>query len=144
MFSQVLLCSRGMPKFVAPQPFKPRGHIFAQLAQTEEVRVVTDNILVNPAVSYNWHQDVPGLQSGCHVPLRSSEDLVHVSRLDHNTRMLSDAPHVAQVALRWWASVDSCTAGGGSPEYILGSHLNDVAERDTSFLSVLLSAGVLT
>jgi len=83
------------------------GHILAQLGRTTEVRISTDNLLVNPHKCFGWHQDN---QTG---PIDPSD------------------------ALRFWAAMDPCSPGLGAPEFLLGSHRQaaEVA-RDTSFVNL--------
>jgi len=82
------------------------GHVLAQLGRTEEVRISTDNLLVNPRRCLGWHQDA---QTG---------------------------PVDVEDALRFWAAMDPCRPGLGAPEYILGSHRDGVADRELCFVDL--------
>eukprot|EP00930_Biecheleria_cincta_P002565 TRINITY_DN103574_c0_g1_i1.p1 TRINITY_DN103574_c0_g1~~TRINITY_DN103574_c0_g1_i1.p1 ORF type:complete len:280 (+),score=31.42 TRINITY_DN103574_c0_g1_i1:1-840(+) len=65
----------------------PLGHVLAQLGCTDEVRLTTDNLLVNPHRCFGWHQDN---QTG---------------------------PIDPDSALRFWVPMDACTPGAGAPEF---------------------------
>lgn len=80
------------------------GHVLAQLSRTEEVRLSTDNLLINPHKTFGWHQDN---QTG---------------------------PIDVDDALRFWGALDTCGPGTGAPEYLLGSHRTSVGGRDTCFV----------
>lgn len=82
------------------------GHILAQLGRAEEVRIVTDNLLVNPRSGIAWHQDT---QTG---------------------------PVDVEDALRFWAAVDPCGPRRGAPEFLIGSHQGGSANRDLCLVDV--------
>jgi len=85
--------------------YSPLGSIVAQLGQTEEVRVSTDMLLVNPNKGFGWHQDN---QNG---PIEFSD------------------------AIRWWVAMDRCGQDDyGAPEYILGSHRNQSVSDEAVFV----------
>mmetsp|Transcript_5615 Transcript_5615/g.21235 ORF Transcript_5615/g.21235 Transcript_5615/m.21235 type:complete len:327 (-) Transcript_5615:31-1011(-) len=91
--------------------FSPLGHVLAQLGQTEEVRISTDNLLVNPKKCFGWHQDN---QTG---------------------------PIDSDIALRFWASMDPCSPGAGAPEYVLGSHRGSTTARDVCYVEGVENGG---
>jgi len=85
--------------------YSPLGSIVAQLGQTEEVRVSTDMLLVNPNKGFGWHQDN---QNG---PIEFSD------------------------AIRWWVAMDRCGQDDyGAPEYLLGSHRNQSVSDEAVFV----------
>jgi len=87
--------------------YSPLGHIASQLGRTEEVRVSTDMLLVNPNKGFGWHQD--------------------------NQNGPIDFPD----AIRWWVAMDPCGQDGfGAPEYLLGSHKNKTVSDEAVFVKL--------
>lgn len=85
--------------------YSPLSHIVAQLARTDEVRVSTDLLLVNPNKGFGWHQDN---QNG---------------------------PIDFDNAVRWWCAMDRCGQNDyGAPEYLLGSHRNKTVSLEAVFV----------
>jgi len=85
--------------------YSPLGTILAKLGRTEEVRVSTDMLLVNPNKGFGWHQDN---QNG---PIEFGD------------------------AIRWWVAMDRCGQDDfGAPEYLLGSHRNTSVSDDAVFV----------
>mmetsp|Transcript_12268 Transcript_12268/g.28651 ORF Transcript_12268/g.28651 Transcript_12268/m.28651 type:complete len:676 (-) Transcript_12268:195-2222(-) len=85
--------------------YSPLGHCLAQLGRTEEIRVSTDMLLVNPNKGFGWHQD--------------------------NQNGPIDFPD----AIRWWVAMDPCGQDGfGAPEYVLGSHRNQTVSDEAVFV----------
>mmetsp|Transcript_40508 Transcript_40508/g.73235 ORF Transcript_40508/g.73235 Transcript_40508/m.73235 type:complete len:669 (-) Transcript_40508:96-2102(-) len=85
--------------------YSPLGHILSQLGRTEEIRVSTDMLLVNPNKGFGWHQD--------------------------NQNGPIDFPD----AMRWWVAMDPCGQDGfGAPEYLLGSHRNKTVSDEAVFV----------
>lgn len=87
--------------------YSPLGHVLAQLGRSEEIRVSTDMLLVNPNKGFGWHQD--------------------------NQNGPIDFPD----ALRWWVAMDKCGEQDfGAPEYILGSHKNKSVSDEAVFVNL--------
>lgn len=87
--------------------YSPLGHVLAQLGRSEEIRVSTDMLLVNPNKGFGWHQD--------------------------NQNGPIDFPD----ALRWWVAMDRCGEQDfGAPEYILGSHRNKSVSDEAVFVNL--------
>mmetsp|Transcript_30845 Transcript_30845/g.102721 ORF Transcript_30845/g.102721 Transcript_30845/m.102721 type:complete len:677 (-) Transcript_30845:331-2361(-) len=87
--------------------YSPLGHCLAQVGRTEEIRVSTDMLLVNPNKGFGWHQDN---QNG---PIGFPD------------------------AMRWWCAMDRCGEKDyGAPEYLLGSHRNQSVSDDAVFVKL--------
>eukprot|EP00929_Paragymnodinium_shiwhaense_P048420 TRINITY_DN24484_c0_g1_i1.p1 TRINITY_DN24484_c0_g1~~TRINITY_DN24484_c0_g1_i1.p1 ORF type:complete len:687 (+),score=167.90 TRINITY_DN24484_c0_g1_i1:58-2118(+) len=87
--------------------YSPLSHILAQLAKTEEIRITTDLLLVNPNKGFAWHQDN---QNG---------------------------PIVHDDCIRFWVAMDKCGEDGyGAPEYLLGSHKNTTVDDKAVFVDI--------
>mmetsp|Transcript_5560 Transcript_5560/g.8551 ORF Transcript_5560/g.8551 Transcript_5560/m.8551 type:complete len:418 (+) Transcript_5560:129-1382(+) len=82
------------------------GHVLAQCGRTEEVRVSTDLLMVNPNKGFKWHQDN---QNG---------------------------PILWNEALRFWITMDETPADHGAPVYLKGSHRNDVVSDQAVFVDI--------
>ena len=74
--------------------------ILAKLGETEEIRLSTDLLMVNPNSGFKWHQD------------------------NQNGPVLFDD------ALRWWVTMDDTPAEYGAPVYLKGSHKNKSVKSD--------------
>eukprot|EP00930_Biecheleria_cincta_P003288 TRINITY_DN104212_c0_g1_i1.p1 TRINITY_DN104212_c0_g1~~TRINITY_DN104212_c0_g1_i1.p1 ORF type:complete len:684 (+),score=104.90 TRINITY_DN104212_c0_g1_i1:217-2052(+) len=87
--------------------YSPLGHILAQVGRSEDIRVSTDMLLVNPNKGFGWHQD--------------------------NQNGPIDFPD----ALRWWVAMDRCGHQDfGAPEYIYGSHKNKSVSDEAVFVNL--------
>ena len=82
------------------------GHVLAQLGRTDEIRVSTDLLMVNPNKGFKWHQDN---QNG---PISWDE------------------------GLRFWITMDETPKEYGAPVYLKGSHFNDVVEDQAVFVDI--------
>lgn len=82
------------------------GHILAQCGRTDEIRVSTDLLMVNPNKGFKWHQDN---QNG---PISWEE------------------------GLRFWITMDETPKDYGAPVYLKGSHKNDVVDEQAVFVDV--------
>merc|ERR1712187_541553 len=81
--------------------YSPVGSILAQLARTEELRITTEQLAVNPKRTCSWHQDTL------------------TGPLDLND------------TIRFWIAMDDCGEGGfGVPEFLVGSHKNLSVDPD--------------
>lgn len=79
--------------------------ILAKLGETEEIRLSTDLLMVNPNSGFKWHQD------------------------NQNGPVLFDD------ALRWWVTMDDTPAEYGAPVYLKGSHKNKSVKGDAGEFS---------
>merc|ERR1711957_675576 len=82
------------------------GHILSQLGRTDEIRVSTDLLMVNPNKGFKWHQDN---QNG---------------------------PITADDGLRFWITMDETPAEYGAPVYLQGSHRNGVVDEQAVFVDI--------
>jgi len=82
------------------------GHVLAQCGRTDEVRLSTDLLMVNPNKGFKWHQDN---QNG---PINWDE------------------------GLRFWITMDETPKDYGAPVYLKGSHKNDVIEDQAVFVDI--------
>lgn len=82
------------------------GHVLAQCGRTEEIRVSTDLLMVNPNKGFKWHQDN---QNG---PITWDE------------------------GIRFWITMDETPAEYGAPVYLKGSHFNDVVDEQAVFVDI--------
>jgi len=82
------------------------GHILAQCGRTDEIRVSTDLLMVNPNKGFKWHQDN---QNG---PITWDE------------------------GIRFWITMDETPAEYGAPVYLKGSHFNDVVDDQAVFVDI--------
>mmetsp|Transcript_1771 Transcript_1771/g.3820 ORF Transcript_1771/g.3820 Transcript_1771/m.3820 type:complete len:415 (-) Transcript_1771:402-1646(-) len=82
------------------------GHVLAQCGRTDEIRVSTDLLMVNPNKGFKWHQDN---QNG---PITWDE------------------------GLRFWITMDETPKDYGAPVYLQGSHLNDVVDEQAVFVDI--------
>merc|ERR1712238_118554 len=82
------------------------SHVLAQCGRTDEIRISTDMLLVNPNKGFNWHQDN---QNG---PLSWEE------------------------GLRFWISMDQTPKEYGAPVYLKGSHMNNAVSEEAVFVDI--------
>ena len=82
------------------------GHVLAQCGRTDEIRVSTDLLLVNPNKGFKWHQDN---QNG---------------------------PITWEEGLRFWITMDETPKDYGAPVYLKGSHRNTVVDEEAVFVDI--------
>eukprot|EP00529_Nitzschia_sp_RCC80_P019596 CAMPEP_0113509306 /NCGR_PEP_ID=MMETSP0014_2-20120614/37499_1 /TAXON_ID=2857 /ORGANISM="Nitzschia sp." /LENGTH=429 /DNA_ID=CAMNT_0000405115 /DNA_START=245 /DNA_END=1537 /DNA_ORIENTATION=- /assembly_acc=CAM_ASM_000159 len=82
------------------------GHVLAQCGRTDEIRVSTDLLMVNPNKGFKWHQDN---QNG---PITWDE------------------------GIRFWITMDETPKEYGAPVYLKGSHENDVVDDQAVFVDI--------
>lgn len=82
------------------------GHVLAQSGRTNEIRVSTDLLMVNPNKGFKWHQDN---QNG---------------------------PITWEEGLRFWITMDETPKEYGAPVYLKGSHRNTVVDELAVFVDI--------
>mmetsp|Transcript_37636 Transcript_37636/g.45445 ORF Transcript_37636/g.45445 Transcript_37636/m.45445 type:complete len:402 (-) Transcript_37636:402-1607(-) len=82
------------------------GNVLAQLGRTDEIRLSTDLLMVNPNKGFKWHQDN---QNG---PIKWED------------------------GLRFWVTMDETPAEYGAPVYLEGSHKNGAVEEEAVFVDI--------
>ena len=82
------------------------GHVLAQCGRTDEIRVSTDLLMVNPNKGFKWHQDN---QNG---------------------------PITWEEGLRFWITMDETPKDYGAPVYLKGSHFNKVVDDQAVFVDI--------
>lgn len=82
------------------------GHVLAQCGRTDEIRVSTDLLMVNPNKGFKWHQDN---QNG---PITPPE------------------------GLRFWITMDETPAEYGAPVYLKASHGNKAVDEQAVFVDI--------
>jgi hypothetical protein len=82
------------------------GHVLAQCGRTDEIRVSTDLLMVNPNKGFKWHQDN---QNG---PISWEE------------------------GLRFWITMDETPKDYGAPVYLKGSHKNTIVDDQAVFVDI--------
>jgi hypothetical protein len=82
------------------------GHVLAQAGRTDEIRVSTDLLMVNPNKGFKWHQDN---QNG---PITWDE------------------------GIRFWITMDETPATYGAPVYLKGSHRNTIVDEQAVFVDI--------
>mmetsp|Transcript_9644 Transcript_9644/g.12135 ORF Transcript_9644/g.12135 Transcript_9644/m.12135 type:complete len:409 (-) Transcript_9644:62-1288(-) len=82
------------------------GHVLAQCGRTDEIRVSTDLLMVNPNKGFKWHQDN---QNG---------------------------PITWEDGIRFWITMDETPAEYGAPVYLKGSHNNDCVDEQAVFVDI--------
>lgn len=82
------------------------GHVLSQCGRTDEIRISTDLLMVNPNKGFKWHQD------------------------NQNGPILSDE------GIRFWITMDETPAEYGAPVYLKGSHNNNVVEEQAVFVDI--------
>ena len=80
--------------------------VLAQCGKTDEIRVSTDLLMVNPNKGFKWHQDN---QNG---PITWDE------------------------GIRFWITMDETPAEYGAPVYLKGSHRNTVVDEQAVFVDI--------
>ena len=84
----------------------PVGSILAQLGQTDEVRISTDLLMVNPNRGFKWHMDN---QNG---------------------------PIDFEDGIRFWITMDDTPADYGAPVYLTGSQRNTAVDDQAVFVDI--------
>jgi len=84
----------------------PMGHVLAQAGRTNEIRVSTDLLMVNPNKGFKWHQDN---QNG---PLQWED------------------------GIRFWITMDETPKDYGAPVYLKGSHRNTAVDEAAVFVDI--------
>jgi len=84
----------------------PLGHVLAQCKRTDEIRISTDLLMVNPNKGFKWHQDN---QNG---PI-SWED-----------------------GIRFWVTMDETPEDYGAPVYLQASHGNTCVDDQAVFVDI--------
>jgi len=82
------------------------GHVLAQAGRTDEIRVSTDLLMVNPNKGFKWHQDN---QNG---------------------------PITWEEGIRFWITMDETPKEYGAPVYLKGSHENSVVDEQAVFVDI--------
>jgi len=82
------------------------GHVLAQCGRTDEIRVSTDLLMVNPNKGFKWHQDN---QNG---------------------------PITWEEGIRFWITMDETPKDYGAPVYLKGSHQNSVVDEQAVFVDI--------
>jgi len=82
------------------------GHVLAQCGRTDEIRVSTDLLMVNPNKGFKWHQDN---QNG---------------------------PITWEDGIRFWITMDETPKDYGAPVYLKGSHMNTVVDEQAVFVDI--------
>jgi len=82
------------------------GHILAQAGRTDEIRLSTDLLMVNPNKGFKWHQDN---QNG---------------------------PITWKDGIRFWVTMDETPKEYGSPVYLKGSHRNNAVPESDVFVDI--------
>lgn len=82
------------------------ANVLAQCGRTDEIRISTDLLMVNPNKGFKWHQDN---QNG---PITWDE------------------------GIRFWITMDETPAEYGAPVYLKGSHNNDVVDEQAVFVDI--------
>lgn len=82
------------------------GHVLAQCGRTDEIRISTDLLMVNPNKGFKWHQDN---QNGPILPVEG---------------------------IRFWITMDETPKEYGAPVYLKGSHLNTVVDEAAVFVDI--------
>lgn len=82
------------------------GHVLAQCGRTDEIRISTDLLLVNPNKGFKWHQDN---QNG---------------------------PITWEEGLRFWITMDETPKDYGAPVYLKGSHRNTAVDEEAVFVDI--------
>jgi hypothetical protein len=82
------------------------GHVLAQCGRTDEIRVSTDLLMVNPNKGFKWHQDN---QNG---------------------------PITWEEGLRFWITMDETPKDYGAPVYLKGSHRNTAVDEQAVFVDI--------
>mmetsp|Transcript_8429 Transcript_8429/g.20983 ORF Transcript_8429/g.20983 Transcript_8429/m.20983 type:complete len:410 (-) Transcript_8429:263-1492(-) len=82
------------------------GDVLRQCGRTDEIRVSTDLLMVNPNKGFKWHQDN---QNG---------------------------PITPQDGIRFWITMDETPKDYGAPVYLKGSHRNTAVDPQAVFVDI--------
>lgn len=82
------------------------GHVLAQCGRTDEIRISTDLLMVNPNKGFKWHQDN---QNG---PIKWED------------------------GIRFWITMDETPKDYGAPVYLKGSHRNTAVDEQSVFVDI--------
>lgn len=82
------------------------GHVLAQCGRTDQIRVSTDLLMVNPNKGFKWHQDN---QNG---------------------------PITWEEGIRFWITMDETPKDYGAPVYLKGSHKNSCVDEQAVFVDI--------
>jgi len=82
------------------------GHVLSQIGRTDEIRVSTDLLMVNPNKGFKWHQDN---QNG---------------------------PITWEEGIRFWITMDETPKDYGAPVYLKGSHRNTIVDEQAVFVDI--------
>lgn len=82
------------------------GHVLAQCGKTDEIRISTDLLMVNPNKGFKWHQDN---QNG---------------------------PITVEEGIRFWITMDETPKDYGAPVYLKGSQNNECVEEQAVFVDI--------
>jgi len=82
------------------------GHVLSQCGRTDEIRLSTDLLMVNPNKGFKWHQDN---QNG---------------------------PITWEEGLRFWITMDETPKDYGAPVYLKGSHGNKCVDDNAVFVDI--------
>jgi len=82
------------------------GDVLRQCGRTDEIRISTDLLMVNPNKGFKWHQDN---QNG---------------------------PITAEEGIRFWITMDETPKEYGAPVYLKGSHANDCVDEGAVFVDI--------
>jgi hypothetical protein len=82
------------------------GDVLRQCGRTNEIRVSTDLLMVNPNKGFKWHQDN---QNG---------------------------PITPEEGLRFWITMDETPKDYGAPVYLKGSHRNEAVDPQAVFVDI--------
>jgi hypothetical protein len=82
------------------------GDVLRQCGRTDEIRVSTDLLMVNPNKGFKWHQDN---QNG---------------------------PITPEEGIRFWITMDETPKDYGAPVYLKGSHVNKAVDPQAVFVDI--------
>lgn len=82
------------------------GDVLRQCGKTDEIRISTDLLMVNPNKGFKWHQDN---QNG---------------------------PITPEDGIRFWITMDETPKDYGAPVYLEGSHRNTAVEAQSVFVDI--------
>jgi len=82
------------------------GDVLRQFGKTDEIRISTDLLMVNPNKGFKWHQDN---QNG---------------------------PITPEDGIRFWITMDETPQDYGAPVYLKGSHFNTAVDPQSVFVDI--------
>jgi len=82
------------------------GDVLRQFGKTDEIRISTDLLMVNPNKGFKWHQDN---QNG---------------------------PITPEEGIRFWITMDETPKDYGAPVYLKGSHRNTAVDESSVFVDI--------